>query len=87
MLFAGGTFGRRANPPADYIVETVAIAKAHGGGVPVKLVWTREEDMRAGFYRPMYLHSFRAALDAWGGSSPGNTGSSGSRSWRAARWR
>ncbi len=66
MLFAGGTFGRRANPPADYIVETVAIAKAHGAGVPVKLVWTREEDMRAGFYRPMYLHDFKGALDASG---------------------
>lgn len=66
MLYAGGTFGRRANPPADYVVEAVAIARAHGSGAPVKLVWTREEDMRAGFYRPMYLHTLRGALDESG---------------------
>ncbi len=70
MLYAGGSFGRRANPHSDYLLEAAAIAKALGGGPqagkPVKLVWTREDDMRAGYYRPMYLHSLRAGLDQAG---------------------
>jgi isoquinoline 1-oxidoreductase beta subunit len=71
QLFAGGSFGRRANPDADYVVEAVSIAKAvagqaRGSGVPVKLVWTREDDMRGGYYRPMYYHTIKAALDADG---------------------
>ncbi len=66
MLYAGGSFGRRANPKADYVLEAVHIAKAMGPGVPVKLIWTREDDMRAGYYRPMYLHRVRAGLDAEG---------------------
>ena len=63
MLYAGGSFGRRANPKADYVLETVHIAKAMAPGVPVKLIWTREDDMRAGYYRPMYLHHMRAGID------------------------
>jgi len=66
MLFAGGSFGRRANPHADYLVEAVRIAKAIEGRAPVKLVWTREDDMRAGYYRPMYYHALKAGLDAQG---------------------
>ena len=66
MLFAGGSFGRRANPHADYLVEAVQIAKAIGGRAPVKLVWTREDDMRGGQYRPMYYHALKAGLDAQG---------------------
>jgi isoquinoline 1-oxidoreductase beta subunit len=66
MLYAGGSFGRRANPKADYVLEAVQIARALGPGVPVKLIWTREDDMRAGFYRPMYLHHLRAAIDSGG---------------------
>jgi isoquinoline 1-oxidoreductase beta subunit len=66
QLFAGGSFGRRANPAGDYLVETVAIAKAIGTSDPVKLVWTREEDMRAGYYRPMYVHWLKAGVDAQG---------------------
>jgi isoquinoline 1-oxidoreductase beta subunit len=41
----------------------VAIAKATGVSEPVKMVWTREVDMRAGFYRPMYVHTLKAGLD------------------------
>ena len=63
MLYAGGSFGRRANPKADYVLEAVHIAKTLPPGVPVKLIWTREDDTRAGFYRPLYLHRLRAALD------------------------
>jgi isoquinoline 1-oxidoreductase subunit beta len=70
MLYAGGSFGRRANPHADYLVEAASIAKAlaqtRGGNATVKLVWTREDDMRAGSYRPMYYHTLKGALDEKG---------------------
>ena len=66
MLFAGGSFGRRANPHSDYLVETANIVKAIDGRSPVKLVWTREDDMHAGYYRPLYYHALKAALDAQG---------------------
>ncbi|HET7366558.1 MAG TPA: xanthine dehydrogenase family protein molybdopterin-binding subunit [Burkholderiales bacterium] len=66
MLYAGGSFGRRANPHSDYLLEATAIAKAIEGRAPVKLVWGREEDMRAGYYRPMYYHALEAGLDAQG---------------------
>jgi len=70
MLFAGGSFGRRANPAADYLREcaTIALALARAGqrNVPVKLVWTREDDMRAGYYRPAFFHALKAGLDAGG---------------------
>ena len=62
MLFAGGSFGRRANPHSDYVVEAALVAKARPG-VPVKLVWTREDDTRAGYFRPMYVHRIRGAID------------------------
>ncbi|MES9823396.1 MAG: xanthine dehydrogenase family protein molybdopterin-binding subunit [Candidatus Thiodiazotropha endolucinida] len=64
MLYAGGSFGRRANPKADYVLEAVHIAKTMPPGTPVKLIWTREDDMRAGYYRPLYLHKLKAGLDA-----------------------
>jgi isoquinoline 1-oxidoreductase subunit beta len=63
-LLAGGSFGRRANMGSDYIVEAVSVAKALGAnGIPVKLQWTREDDIRGGLYRPLYLHRLEAALD------------------------
>jgi isoquinoline 1-oxidoreductase beta subunit len=64
-LYAGGSFGRRANPHSDYVVEATHIARAKKG-TPVKLVWTREDDTRAGYFRPMYVHKIRGALDADG---------------------
>ena len=66
MLYAGGSFGRRANPQSDYVLEAVSIAKAINGRAPVKMIWTREDDMRAGYYRPLYLHALRAGLDGAG---------------------
>jgi len=64
-LYAGGSFGRRANTVSDYIVEAVSIAKAYGAdGTPIKLQWTREDDIRGGLYRPMYFHKFEAGLNA-----------------------
>ncbi len=62
-LFAGGSFGRRANFQSDYVAECVHIAKQVGKGRPVKLVWTREDDMRAGYYRPLTLHAVKVVLD------------------------
>ncbi len=66
MLYAGGSFGRRASSKSDYILEAVTIAQAIEGRAPVKLVWTREDDMRAGSYRPMYVHAVRGSVDGDG---------------------
>ena len=66
QLFAGGSFGRRANPASDYVREAAMIARQIKGAAPVKLVWTREDDMQAGYYRPMYFHAIKAGLDASG---------------------
>ncbi|WP_395399620.1 molybdopterin cofactor-binding domain-containing protein [Pseudoduganella sp. UC29_106] len=65
-LYAGGSFGRRAAKDSDYILEAAQIVKAIGGRAPVKLVWTREDDMRGGYYRPMFHHRLWASLDAQG---------------------
>ena len=66
MLYAGGSFGRRASTQSDYVVEAAQIVKASGGKAPIKLVWLREDDMRAGYYRPLFHHALEAALDANG---------------------
>jgi isoquinoline 1-oxidoreductase subunit beta len=64
-LYAGGSFGRRANTISDYVVEAVSIAKAYGAdGTPIKLQWTREDDIHGGLYRPMYFHKMEAGLNA-----------------------
>jgi isoquinoline 1-oxidoreductase beta subunit len=65
-VFAGGSFGRRANPPSDFIREAVSIAKAINGRAPVKMQWSREDDMRGGMYRPLHLHRVAGAVDADG---------------------
>ena len=65
QLFAGGSFGRRADMRADYVLETVRIAQALGDGQPLKLLWTREDDMRGGRYRPAAT-ALRGAVDAQG---------------------
>jgi isoquinoline 1-oxidoreductase beta subunit len=65
-LLAGGSFGRRATPDSDVAGEAAAVAKAVGGGKTVKVVWTREDDIRGGRYRPLYVHRLRAGLDARG---------------------
>lgn len=65
-LYAGGSFGRRAGKDSDYILEAANIVKAIGGRAPVKLVWLREDDMRGGYYRPMFHHRLWASLDAQG---------------------
>ena len=66
MLYAGGSFGRRANPQSDYPIEAAEVFKAAGGKTPIKLQWTREDDTRGGWYRPLFVHRLRAGLDAQG---------------------
>lgn len=70
MLYAGGSFGRRACKDSDYVLEAAAIVKAIGGTAhataPVKLVWLREDDMRGGYYRPAFHHRLEAAIDGQG---------------------
>ncbi|PWK40376.1 xanthine dehydrogenase family protein molybdopterin-binding subunit [Pseudomonas sp. B21-040] len=62
--FLGGGFGRRANPTSDFVAEAVQVAKA--AGAPVKTVWAREDDIRGGYYRSMFLHQAKIGLDADG---------------------
>jgi len=62
--FLGGGFGRRACTGSDFVVEAVQVAKAIGR--PVKVIRTREDDMRAGYYRPMWLNKVSACLDEQG---------------------
>jgi isoquinoline 1-oxidoreductase beta subunit len=64
--FLGGGFGRRANPQSDFVAEAVHVAKA--SGKTVKVVWTREDDTRGGYYRPMWLSRMRARVG--GGGKP-----------------
>jgi isoquinoline 1-oxidoreductase beta subunit len=63
-MLLGGGFGRRANPNSDFVVEAVHVAKV--AKAPVKVVWTREDDLRGGWYRPMWHDRFAAGLDANG---------------------
>lgn len=68
-MVAGGGFGRRAVPTSDYIVEAVNVAKAlraSGKNVPVKIVWSREDDIKGGYYRPSHVHSAELGFDAKG---------------------
>ncbi len=60
----GGGFGRRANPASDFVVEAMHVAKV--AGAPVKVAWTREDDLAGGWYRPMWHDRFAAGLDAQG---------------------
>ncbi len=63
-MLIGGGFGRRANPQSDFVSEAVHVARA--AKRPVKVIWTREDDMKGGWYRPMWSDRIRAGLDAAG---------------------
>ena len=63
---AGGSFGRRAQFGSPYMQEAAAVFAATDGSRPVKHMWTREDDIRGGYYRPMYLHRMKGSMDADG---------------------
>lgn len=60
----GGGFGRRANVTSDFVADAVEVAK--GENVPIKTIWTREEDIQCGYFRPMFVHKLKAGVDAKG---------------------
>jgi len=68
-MMAGGGFGRRAVPTSDYLVEATNVAKAYkaaGKSGPLKVMWSREDDIKGGYYRPAYVHRADIGLDAKG---------------------
>jgi isoquinoline 1-oxidoreductase beta subunit len=77
VMLAGGSFGRRATANSHFAVELAEIAKAMPN-TPVKLVWTREDDLHGGYYRPLFVHRFRGAvkdgrITAWQSTSVGQS--------------
>lgn len=68
-LFAGGSFGRRATANADLVAEAAQVALAAKKkkslvNRPLHLIWTREDDIRGGYYRPYFVHKVEAGLDS-----------------------
>ena len=59
---AGGSFGRRAQFGSPYMREAAEAFKAAGMARPVKHLWTREDDIRGGYYRPIFAHKVKAGL-------------------------
>ncbi len=66
VMLAGGSFGRRAQMTSHLAQEAAEIFMAAGGDRAVKLMWTREDDIRGGYYRPVTVHHLRGGLDADG---------------------
>ncbi|MFN3868645.1 MAG: molybdopterin cofactor-binding domain-containing protein, partial [Hyphomicrobiaceae bacterium] len=65
-MLAGGSFGRRATPNSDVVAEAAEAAKAFGAKRPLKIVWTREDDITGGSYRPFNVHRLKGSVDAEG---------------------
>ncbi len=68
-MMAGGGFGRRAVPTSDYIVEATHIAKTYrelGKSGPLKVMWSREDDIKGGYYRPAHVHRVEIGFDKQG---------------------
>jgi isoquinoline 1-oxidoreductase beta subunit len=63
-MYLGGGFGRRADRDNDFVRDAVHVAKA--AKAPVKVIWTREDDMQGGRYRPMWYDRMSAGLDGQG---------------------
>jgi isoquinoline 1-oxidoreductase subunit beta len=69
VQMGGGGYGRRAVPTSEYLVEAAQVAKAlqaTGQRAPVKVMWSREDDMKAGYYRPLAVHRAEIGFDAQG---------------------
>ncbi|HEY7384936.1 MAG TPA: xanthine dehydrogenase family protein molybdopterin-binding subunit [Beijerinckiaceae bacterium] len=65
-LLAGGSFGRRATPAGDMAAEAAEVLKAAKHKGPIKVIWTREDDIKGGRYRPVIVHRVKGGLDADG---------------------
>ncbi|MBC7778872.1 MAG: xanthine dehydrogenase family protein molybdopterin-binding subunit [Proteobacteria bacterium] len=63
-MMIGGAFGRRGNRDTEFIVDAALLSRAVGK--PVKVMWTREDDVKNGRFRPLYVNRLRAGLDANG---------------------
>ena len=69
VQMAGGGFGRRAIPTSDYVVEACGVARAaraDGLSAPVRTLWSREDDIKGGYYRPMHVHRAEIGFDEQG---------------------
>lgn len=65
-MLTGGSFGRRAQADGNFAAEAAQVFMAAGGKQPVKLMWTREDDLHGAFYRPLVAHKLRGGLDEKG---------------------
>ena len=65
-LLAGGSFGRRATPAGDMAAEAAEVLKAAKHQGPIKVMWTREDDIKGGRYRPVFVHQLRGGIDGDG---------------------
>ena len=65
-MLAGGSFGRRATPASDVAAEAAFVMQAAKHRGPIKILWSREDDIRGGRYRPIFVHRVRARLDSAG---------------------
>jgi isoquinoline 1-oxidoreductase beta subunit len=77
-MLAGGSFGRRAQQDMHFAAELAQVAKAIGPGRPVKLIWTREDDIRGGHYRSLFVHRLRGGISegritAWSHTAVGQS--------------
>ncbi|MDM0113079.1 xanthine dehydrogenase family protein molybdopterin-binding subunit [Variovorax sp. J22R133] len=69
VQMAGGGFGRRGLPSSDYVVEACNVVKAArtaGVDAPIRTLWSREDDIKGGYYRPMHLHTAKIGFDDQG---------------------
>ena len=66
IQLAGGSFGRRSQHRSQFAREAAHALQAIEARAPIKLLWSREDDIRGGFYRPIYVHRLKGGLDADG---------------------
>ncbi|HKJ62190.1 MAG TPA: molybdopterin cofactor-binding domain-containing protein, partial [Hyphomicrobiales bacterium] len=65
-MLAGGSFGRRATPNGDMAAEAAHVLKTASHKGPIKIIWSREDDIKGGRYRPLFVHRLRGAVDGEG---------------------
>ncbi len=77
-VFAGGSFGRRATPGADMAAEAAFVLKGAKHQGPIKIMWSREDDIKGGRYRPIFVHRLRGTvkdgtIEAWDQAAAGQS--------------